>query len=205
MRPTRQPIQDKSVPGSLRRHPGLLAALLRRRGEPTLSLPEARQAAALRRRTVPASGVPRTRCTRSQGPPKLSVDGALREVPPVLQGRGQETTLWQSIVSLWGVPRDTNPEHFRWCAYAVAGLADFVVHSSLHTAEDLRAVDGPLLSAEVHRIAAACDWNVTTLHGVRAALHRARTHPDVDRDLRFQTHLHAVPRTFLEAHPRLWD
>lgn len=191
------------MPESLRRHPGLLAALRQRRGEPPLSPAEARQAAAQRRRTVPAPSGPRTRCTRAQGPPKLSVDDALREVPAALEHR--DASLWRSIVSSWGLPRDSRPDHYRWCAYAVTGLADFVARSAVRTADDLRAADGPLLQAEVQRLAALCDWNVTTLHGVRAALHRARTHPEVDRDLRFQTHLHAVPRVFLEAHPRLWD
>lgn len=56
-------IRDESVPVSLRRHPRLLSALLRKRGEPPLSPEDTRRLATVRRRGLPAP-TPRTRAGR---------------------------------------------------------------------------------------------------------------------------------------------
>lgn len=188
---------DAAAPARTRRHPGLLEALLREAGRPPLSDAERHQARRWRLRTVtqPVGG-PRVRCTRSGEGLRLDVAAAWQCVPTADLPVSTAECL-RKLLETW-CGRTT------WCAYTVQGLGEFV-RAHVPDVEAMRTLDGPGLLERLEQCATQHDWNVVTRHGVRAALWRAKTHPDVDVGLVFQTHLHAVPRAFLDAHPRLWE
>jgi integrase len=87
----------------------------------------------------------------------------------------------------------------------VSGLVDLARDGILCDRTTLADLDGMALDAMLQGAAERHAWNITTRHGTRAVLWRAKTHPDLDPHLCFQSHLHHVPRTFLGAHPVLWD
>ena len=88
--------------------------------------------------------------------------------------------------------------------YTLHAVREFAAWCENRDGGGPEAWDGPRLRTALAAARADLGWCPATHNAVRAVLWRYRTHPEVDRDGRFQSHLHAVPAAFLDEHPALW-